>query len=168
MAKKKLDLGKILCGVAAVFGLVAFLMLFASNIVCDLQELGKVEYSGLHTVFGAEYKSTVLGHETSTKVFEFSFLGFLPYLLALVGIAFSVLALLGKLGKISPIVAAACFVVAAILFFLAPQTCVLADNAEKPEKFYEVYKLGAGAIVAGVFSIISALATGATLLVNKK
>lgn len=172
MAKKKgLNLGLILCGAAALLGLVAFFMLFATNLVSNVLDV-ETQYSGLETVFGAEHTSVVLGKEVKTQVFNFSFLSFLPYLLAIIGVAFAVLGALGKLGKIAPIASAACFVVAAILFFIAVPTCVLnlpeKTTAEQISKAKEVYSLGAGVIVAGVLSIIAALASGATLVLNKK
>ncbi|MCH5147733.1 MAG: hypothetical protein J1G05_00030 [Clostridiales bacterium] len=172
MAKKSgLNLGMILGGAAALLGLVAFFMLFAPNLVSEVLNV-KTEYSGLETVFGAAHKSTVLGKEVETEIFKFSFLSFLPYLLALVGVAMAVLAALGKLGKIAPIVSAACFVVAAILFFIAVPTCVLnlpdKATADDISKAKEVYSLGAGVIVAGVLSIIAALANAANLVLNKK
>ena len=178
MAKKKgLNLGLILCGAAALLGLIAFFMLFAPNLTWSYKNVltGKTDtasYSGLETVFGAEHKTTVGGKEVSEEVFKFSFLSLIPYVLALVGVAFAVLAALGKLGKIAPIVSAACFVVAAVFFFIALPTCVLnvSDKATADDisKLKEAYDLGAGPIVAGIFSIIAALATAATLIVNKK
>ena len=177
MAKKKgLNLGMILCGAAALLGLVAFFMLFAPNLTSSYTNIlnGKSEtvgYSGLETVFGAAHKTTVAGKEVSEEVFKFSFLSLLPYLLALVGVVMAVLAVLGKLGKIAPIVSAACFVVAAILFFIAVPTCVLnvSDKATADDisKLKEGFSLGAGVIVAGVLSILAALASGATLVLKK-
>ena len=171
MAKKKgLNLGMILCGAAALLGLVAFFMLFATNLTAEALDT-KVEYSGLETVFGAAHKSVVLGKEVETEIFKFSFLSLLPYLLALVGVVMAVLAALGKLGKIAPIVSAACFVVAAILFFIAVATCVLnvSDKATADDisKMKEGLSLGAGVIVAGVLSILAGLASGATLVLKK-
>lgn len=175
--KSKLNLGTILCGVAALLGLVAVFMLFAPNVTTG-EGKALVEYSGLETVFGAKHKVTteVMGNTvtTETQVFNFSFLSFLPYLLALVGVVFAVLAALGKLGKIAPIVSAACFVVAAVLFFIAVPACVPHASedlsAEDIKELKETAKmaLGAGAIVAGVFSIVSALGVGATLVVKNK
>lgn len=172
MAKKKgLNLGMILGGAAALLGLVAIFMLFVPNLTTEVLDT-TVEYSGLETVFGAEHKSTVMGHEVSTAIFDFSFLSFLPYLLVLVGVVLSVLAVLGKLGKIAPIAAAACFVVAAILFFIAVPTCVLHNSAdataEQISKAKESLSLGAGVIVAGVLSIVAGLANAANLVLNKK
>ena len=176
MAKKKglkLDLGMILCGAAALLGLVAICMLFAPNLTKTVTILGKsntVEYSGLETVFGKEHVYDSSWGEMESQPFNFSFLSLLPYLLALVGVVFAVLAALGKLGKIAPIVAAACFVVAAVFFFIAIPTCVLnvSDKLSKDDisKLKEAYELGAGVIVAGVFSIVAALAVVAPTVMN--
>ena len=92
-------------------------------------------------------------------------------MLALVGVVLSVLAALGKLGKIAPIAAAACFVVAAILFFIAVPACVLHGyddaSADTVNKAKESLSLGAGVIVAGVLSIVAALSNAATLVLKK-
>ena len=178
MAKKKgLNLGLILCGAAALLGLVAFFMLFAPNLTSSYKNVlaGKEEtigYSGLETVFGAEHTYDSAFGESNAQIFKFSFLSLIPYILVLVGVAFAALAALGKLGKIAPIVSAACFVVAAVFFFIALPTCVLnvsdKATAEDINKIKEGYSLGAGPIVAGIFSILSALATAATLVFKKK
>lgn len=178
MAKKKglkLNLSLILCGAAALLGLVAVFMLFAPNLTREytfLTNSTTVEYSGLEVVFGKERVYDYDWIQLESKPFNFSFLSFLPYILALVGVVFAVLAALGKLGKIAPIASAACFVVAAVLFFIAVPTCVLnvpdKTTAEQISKLKENYALGAGVIVAGVFSIVAALASAATLVLKKK
>lgn len=158
---KKLGLGKILACVAAVLGLIAVLMMFAPALS------GKnlnTSISGAKVAFGYSEES-ILG---DIKVLNFSFMYFLAYLLAIAGIVFAVLAFLGKLGNISAIVAAACFLVAGIFFFCAVPFCAPAYDSEILVKtFKEGLTLGAGAIVGGIFSIIAALASCATLFVGK-
>lgn len=162
---KKFGLGKILACVAAVLGLVAFFMMFAP--AATYKVLNTTEsYSGSQLAFGAKAES---GFGTaSAEVLKFSFMNFLTYLLVIVGIVFTVLAFLGKLGNISAIVAAVCFLVAGIFFFCAVPFCVPAvENADLAKKAKEALSLGAGAIVGGIFSIIAALASCATLFVGK-
>ena len=163
-------LGKILGGAAAVLGLVAVIMLFVVNVKME-QGIVSMSYTGLHTVFGAKKTVEVLGTKVSEAPFKFSCLSLLPYLLAVAGIVFAGLAAFGKLGKIAPIVAAACFVVAAILFFLALQTCIVkfykeAGISKKDAGFYETAKLGAGSIIAGIVSILAAGCSAALLFVK--
>lgn len=166
---KKFGLGKILACVAAVFGLVAVFMMFAPGATYKVLN-GTDSYSGAQLAFGytAKADAGILG-TASTEVFKFSFMNFLTYLLALVGIVFVVLAFFGKLGKISPVVAAVCFLVAGIFFFCVIPFCSpAAKNADVVKATKDALSLGAGAIVGGVFSIIAALASCATLFVNKK
>lgn len=160
--KKFFTLKNILLCVAAVLGLVAVLMMFAPALSGGKNSDAAI--SGFKVAFGYSEK-TVLG---DAKVLNFSFMYFLAFLLALVGIVFAVLAFLGKLGKISAIVAAACFLVAGILFFCAVPLCnPNFESKELVKAFKENVSLGAGAIVGGIFSIISALAACATLFVDK-
>lgn len=161
---KKFGLGKILACVAAVLGLVAFFMMFAP--AAKYEVLKQTEtYSGANLAFG--YTAKVAGSGTA-QVWKFSFMNFLTYVLVIVGIVFAVLSLLGKLGKISAIVAAVCFLVAGIFYFCAiPFSVSAIENAELAKKAKEGLSLGAGAIVGGIFAIISALASCATLFVGK-
>lgn len=160
---KKFGLGKILACVAAVLGLVAVLMMFAPALSGGKNSDAAI--SGFKVAFGYSEK-TVLG---DANILNFSFMYFLAFLLALVGIVFAVLTFLGKLGKISPIVAAACLLIAGILFFCAVPLCnPNIESKELVKAFKDALSLGAGAIVGGIFSIIAALASCATLFVGKK
>lgn len=162
---KKFGLGKILACVAAVLGLVAFFMMFAP--AAGIKDTDTA-YTGANLAFGCKEFVGVGSLGKDVEVFKFSFMNFLTYLLVIVGIVFAVLAFLGKLGKISAIVAAVCFLVAGIFFFCAVPFCAPAtDNAELAKKAKEGLSLGAGAIVGGIFAIISALASCATLFVGK-
>lgn len=164
---KKFGLGKILACVAAVLGLVAFFMMFAPSATYEVLK-GTNSYSGAQLAFGYTAKVESGIGTTSNAILKFSFMNFLTYLLVIVGIVFAVLTFLGKLGKISPIVAAACFLIAGIFFFCAVPFCVPAvENANLASKFKETLSLGAGAIVGGIFAIISAIASCATLFVGK-
>jgi len=162
MAKKKTKnlLGMLLPLAAAVLAVVAFCMMFVPAAQRVVKDTVLSSYTGAQVTFGYS--------EKDVAILGFSFMNFVPYLLLLAGIAFSVLSLLGKLGKIAPIVAFACFLVAGILFFLAPQMMVYAtESKDLADGLKEGLSLGAGAIVAGIMSILSALASAAILFVNK-
>ena len=158
MAKKKINLGRILAAVAALFGIVALIMLF----VPQLNYKSVTGYdkgdplSGLKITFGYS--------EKDVKILNFSIGNFLTYVFLLIGIVFAVLAVFGKLGKIAPIVAAVAFVAAGAFFFCAHTfmsvnvgelTGELANKAVELVK--NRYTLGAGAIVGGILSILSGI-----------
>ncbi len=165
----KLNLSKILAVAAAVLGLIAILMMFAPMAVSE-SVVGKTEYTGLNTIFGAKYKSEVLGQTIETEVFKFSFVNFLPLILALVGLVCSVMAILGKGGKVVSVVGAVAYLAAGIIFFCAVQGVVFAGEPSKEmvKELKKALDLGAGAIVAGIFSVISAIASAAGCLLAKK
>ncbi len=164
---KKINLKMILCGVAGIFGFIAAMMLFAPAIVD--KTIGLVEYKGSDIAFGNE----VMGH----KFFAASAY-MLPLFLALIGVALVVVAAFGKGGKVVPIVAAVCFVGAAVCYFL-PMVMATPDLGEYDgegkseiikefrEGISEEFKLAAGAIVGGIFSIIAAVVAVVPVFVCK-
>ncbi len=125
--KKFLSVRFLLSAAAALLALVAIFLMFAPAAVCEiipetsLTKAQTVNYTGIQLTFGYTETTTVpvIGTEVKTEIFKFSFANFLPYILLAAGIAFSVLTAFGKLGKISPIVAAACLVVAGVLSVIA-------------------------------------------------
>ena len=125
--------------------------------------------------FGYSKSGEVLGSTVTAHILNFSFMNFLPYLLLLIGVAFSGLAAFGKLGKISPIIAAACYLAAGVFFFCVVPFCspyvdkngIGAINDEYVKQFKDALSLGAGAIVAGILGILSALASVSTLFIKK-
>lgn len=174
--KKFLTLRNILACCAAVLGLVAVLLMFAPAI--SLKSDFKSAYStftGAQVAFGY----TEHGKLVDVEILKFSFGYFLPFLLALAGIIFAVLALFGKLGKISGIVATACFLIAGIFFFCAVPFAAFGEGAMNlyatvvgmfgsVSKMNSLFTLGGGAIVAGIFSIISAALCAISTFVIKK
>lgn len=172
MAKKKKNL--LAMGVpalAALLGLVTVILLCAPGLApnSDLQDFGaKGSVSLAKLAFGSKDDGLA-----------FSFLIFLPYVLVLAGVAFNVLSVLGKGGKIAPVVATACYLVAGVLFFLVMQTyCIYVpentldavkdtyvEAAKKVIK--ETMTLGVGAILSGVFAILSAIASAGGLFIKK-
>ena len=165
--KKFLNLKSILCCVAVVFGLIAVLLLFADVIVPQKGSDGG--YSGLDVAFG--YKED--GHKLLAASAYI-----LPTLLAVIGVVLSVVALLGKGGKIVPIIAAVCLLGAGICYFLpiqmiTPYTKLTGDAKADYIKFIrdsvkDNCKLGAGAIVSGIFSIIAACSVTVPVFLGKK
>jgi hypothetical protein len=169
MIKKYLD--KIVAIAAIVLAIVSLCMIFApaaTNSDLDLS------YTGANLTFGYTYETTLLGTKISTKVFDFS-ANIVTLILLVVGIVALVLALLGKFTKVTPIVAAVALLVAGIFFFLmiqfcSPNTSSLSGDAktEAIKNAKEALTLGAGAIVGGIFAILSALASASLLFIKKK
>lgn len=147
----KLSLNKILACVTAVFGLIAVFMLFAPALTGEIIG-GEYSYTGLMVTFGSEERALV-----------FSFGNFVPYILLVVGIVFAVLEFLGKSVKFGGIIAAVCFIVAGILFCLPidliafnPEA-VPAEAVDTAKEMLRIgYGVGAGYIVAAIFSFIAA------------
>ncbi len=161
MKKFKLDLTTIIALAAAVLGLITLFLMFAPSVA--IKETS-ITYSGAQTMFGySESMTDLLGVVHTQPVFAFSFMNFFTYLLLLVGIVFAVLSAFFNCKYIAP-VAAVCFLLAGIFYFLAVPFCAPAvpegTPAEYVNELKKSYTLGAGAIVSGVFSILSAIATG--------
>ena len=163
---KKINLKMILCGVAVLFGLISALMFFAPALKAETI-LGDDTVSGMQIAFGDKDE----GFAVSAYM--------LPFFLAIIGTVVAVVAMLGKGGKIVPIVAAVCFIGAGICYFLP---MVLATPSipeglegelkseyikEFREGMKEAYKLAAGAIVGGIFSIIAAVVSVVPVFVCK-
>lgn len=146
--KKYLTLGNILVCSAAVLGLVSIFMMFAPAI-SHTAEVGALK--GTHTFTGAQITfGYAEGTNVKLEILKFSFGNFLPYLLAVVGVVFAVLSIFFKCKYIAP-AAAVCFLVAGVLFF-----CAVPFTVPAVEDAMEGYTLAAGAIVSGIFSILSA------------
>ena len=157
-------LGKILTCVGAVLALAAFFMMFAPAASREL--LGKTNsLSGVDVAFGYE--------ESGVKLLGAS-ANIVTYILLVVGIACAVLALLGKGGKIVSIVAAACFAVAGVFFFLAVQFASFypeMDGGAIKDKLVEALKeqldLGIGSIIGGILSLLGAVAVAVPVFLKK-
>lgn len=170
MAKKKakFNVGKIVTGLAAVMALVAFFLMFAPAVSIKNSDT---------TITGAQ---VTFGYDTAlplVKGLGFSSY-FIPYLLVVAGIVFSVLSILGILPKISTFVSMGCYIAAGILFFLAVQMInPIVDlgsssvgssiAAETAKKFKETLALAGGAIASGVLSIVAGAGALSTLFIKK-
>jgi len=155
MAKRKSSVGKPLSFVAAVLGLVAVVMLFLPAIGIKDTD---TTYTGLQITFG--YKESLLGFEYT--VFDFSFMNLLTYILAVVGIVFSVLSAMGKGSKFAAFIAAAAFAVSGVFFFLSVSYTLPNEDASKIISFVggdikDALTLAYGAIIGGVASLLAAV-----------
>lgn len=155
MAKRKSSVGKPLSFVAAVLGLVAVVMLFLPAIGIKDTD---TTYTGLQITFG--YKESLLGFEYT--VFDFSFMNLLTYILAVVGIVFSVLSAVGKGSKFAAFIAVAAFAVSGVFFFLSVSYTLPNEDASKIISFVggdikDVLTLAYGAIIGGVASLLAAV-----------
>lgn len=158
MAKKKVKAGAIAVCAAAVFGIVAFCMLFAPQLTGENVDA----LNGIKIAFGY----TEGGSYISVKVLNFSFGNFMTYAFLIIGLLFAALSLTGKLlGKISALISAAAFICAGAFFFCALQFVsvnvgeLTGDAAQLMiDTFKSGYSLGAGAIAGGVLSILGGCA----------
>ena len=155
MAKRKSSVGKPLSFVAAVLGLAAVVMLFLPAIGIKDTD---TTYTGLQITFG--YKESLLGFEYT--VFNFSFMNLLTYILAVVGIVFSVLSAMGKGSKFAAFIAVAAFAVSGVFFFLSVSYTLPNEDASKIISFVggdikDALTLAYGAIIGGVASLLAAV-----------
>lgn len=155
MAKRKSNLGKPLSFVAAVLGLAAVVMLFLPAIGIKDTD---TTYTGLQITFG--YKESLLGFEYT--VFDFSFMNLLTYILAVVGIVFSVLSAMGKGSKFAAFIAVAAFAISGVFFFLSVSYTLPNEDASKIISFVggdikDALTLAYGAIIGGVASLLAAV-----------
>ncbi len=137
---KKSQIFSICTIVLAALGLVLYLFL-------DAVKGGGVAYNGLEVMFGKK-ESTILGDIT---IFKFSFLLFIGFLCAIAGLVLTILPMAGVKSKLFPIIALACFVVAALFAFLTKSCCVLGDGSMGADGA----DLGIGAIIAGILYILA-------------
>lgn len=161
---------KIIAAAAAVLGLVAFFMMFAPAAVFTAP-LSKetVSYTGAQAAFGYSQTTTVVGSDITVQYLAFSFMNFLPYLCIVAAIVLSVLGILGKLGKIADFAAALLYVLAGVFFFCTVAFLNLGEGYEDiAEYIMEYFTLGAGAVVAGVLSLIAGIACAANAVLFKK
>ena len=156
MAKKKfkLDLGKILTLAAMVLALVAFFMMFAPAVEDKLT----TTYSGAQVAFGYS--------KNSTKILVFSAY-FIPYLLLIIGLVFSVLAVLGILPKFSKFVSAGCYIAAGVLLFLAVQMATPSVTDKLGDTIKKSLTLSYGAIVSGIFGLLAGIAAAMPVFLKK-
>lgn len=167
--KKKISIALILSAVAALLGIVSLIMLAAPGISYTVELLGMkttTTYSMAQLTFGSEKGG-----------FAFSFMNLLPFLLSAIGIVFCAITAI-KGNKFTAFLAAVCFLAAGVLFFCCKQLIVfdtgdltgdLKDSAiEISKEVIKNFKLGIGAILAGILSILAAIASAGAAVLGKK
>ena len=150
----KLTKSKIVSIVAAVLGVVAIFMLLLAGLGAEGAPKGYKFPSVFNAIFGSGDFFGSYG--------AFNFVLFIGFLLLLAGIALTVVSLF-KDSKGMKIAAIVMFIVAGIIFFLTKSVVhlsvksgVVRDGLKKVIK--EAYKLGIGAIMAGIMSILAGVA----------
>ena len=156
MAKKKKNtINKSLFSIiAAVLGVVAVAMLFLAAVkVPDTTILGAtIEgecLTGLQVAFGYS--------EENIQCLSFSFMALLPWVLILLGIVASLLTSSKKGSKLLAIVSTVLFAAAAVLLFLMPGFMVFAESLAGIALKAFTWKLGIGAIIAGICSALASV-----------
>lgn len=144
MAKKRKKNAKIFSGAAILLGLVALVMLFLPNVAIKDTD---TTYTGLQMAFG--YSETVPVIGTKVKIFDFSFMNLLVYILAAGGIVISIIFANG--GKLFTLIAAAAFIASGVMFFPSPSFCAYLLGSD-------VLELAWGAIVGAVAALIAGAA----------
>ena len=149
--KKLLKLAPLL---AAALGVIALLMLFLPAVIAD-----ETSYNGLKVVFGYTEETKAIVSTIKTVILKFSFMNLLTYLLVICGIVLSILNKDGK-NKLFFLIATACFIIAAILFLCTVSLTVINPDWVKligyiGHDIKETWKLGAGAIIAAITSILA-------------
>ena len=135
-------------GIALLFGLIAFLMIFVDAAMMKAMGQSESIGSSWELAFGTE------------EGLKFNVMIFLAFFLPLIG---GVLSFTTGNGFLMKIITTACFVVGAIFLFLTVSFVSLGfDNEMAKEMWKEAIKqdfvkLGAGPIVAGVLSIHGAV-----------
>ena len=117
-----------------------------------------VDYNGLAVIFGKKESAGPI----SITVLKFSFLLFVGFLCAIAGLVLSILPMCGIKSKLFPIIALACFVVAALFAFLSMNCCVLADGSMGADGA----DMGAGPIVAGILYICAAVTSALPIVLK--
>lgn len=171
MAKKKTNTASLVFLVAAVLGIAAILLMFAPGVTMGHKVAKETSsFSGFKIMFGGEL-ANVQGF--SVGELKFNFVAFLAFVFTLVGIAGVLLSLLLK-GKIGGFLAIGGFLLAGIFYFLFNATFSInlgekgSEAIELMENLGATFSLGIGAIIAGICSIVAALASAAAAFAIKK
>ena len=146
-------------GIALLFGILAFCMMFLDAVTYTGKIAGsQVNLAGSLLAFGGEVEIKDFGSLAFPfKTLSFNIMVTLAFFLPLVG---GVLALLFKNGLIAKIVTTACFVVGAVFMFST--TGFVSIGMEEgvastiTEEGYTV-KLAVGPIIGGIFAILGAV-----------
>ncbi len=161
--KLKIVLSAVLTVFASLLGVVCVILLAAPGLGGVSGKLGKVDDISLANI-------TFGGGNFGVGKTAFSFLNFLPLLLVVLGVITLVLSIVFKHIKLLPFAATVLFLGAGVLYFCA-MSFVSFDLSNISEALHETtiegyrkiiseaYALGAGAITAGVFSLLAAVSS---------
>lgn len=157
--------------VAILLGVFAVLMIFCPMTVFEITDMVELDVdlgiAGTKVIFGWEMEFIDEGYvDESYKLLEFSFGAFLAYLLPIAGIVLLCCAE-KKNNKKFLYAAIVCFAVAAVLFFIAPSLMAFSSKLSK-EEFEDYFSIGAGAIISGICSILSALCAWGAVIQSKE
>lgn len=161
--KLKIVLSAVLTVFATLLGVVCVILLAAPGLGGISGKLGKIDDISLANI-------TFGGGSFGVGKTAFSFLNFLPLVLVVLGVIILVLSIVFKHRKLLPFVAAVLFLGAGVLYFCAMSFVsfdlsgiseALQDTTKEAYRklISEGYSLGAGAITAGVLSILSAISS---------
>ena len=127
-------------------------------------EKTEITYTGAQIAFGYA-EETLLG---SAKIFDFSFMNFLPYLLAIAGTTLAIFAGL-KESKLFAFLAGAMFIIQGVLFLLSVKVCVPANitNETLINTFKDGFNLAYGAIIGAIVAFIAGLCSVVSSFVKK-
>lgn len=168
--KKKNSLSKLLSFVALVAGVGALTMMFLPSLHIEgtlaFLRAGS-DFTGLQTAFG--YASE------NVTYFTFSFLNLLSYLMVLASVVLIALKLFGVLkGNLVDYLCIAMLTVSGVFFFLTVQFAVMSEGLSNAISIANLARttvtthLGIGAILAGVFSLVSAILLLTKVFTSKK
>ena len=141
-------------GIALLFGIAAFCMMFLTAVTYSNDGLIDVSYSytGAQLAFG--YSETVGSGalEVSTTLLTFNFMAFIAFLLPLVG---GILAVLFQNGLVTKIVTCACFAVgAAFLFSMVGFATIGMEEFQQAVVEELSASLGVGPIIGAILAIL--------------
>ncbi len=168
MAKKKAkksNLPLILTAACIGLALVSIVMIFVDAVgIID----SETSYTGWQTVFGYTKESNLFGE---IEVLKFSFMNLLPYIFVVGAIALAILGDSRKGIKLFNFVACGLLIAAGVLFFLNVSFLQINEDATSiwgafGADIKDSLQLGAGAIIAGICSILSGLSIGAKVVIK--
>ena len=160
MAKRKgTNLTQIVTAAAVLLGIVAIAMIFVPTIGVKDSD---TTYTGMQLAFGYSVTKSALGLSATLTYFEFSFMSLLTYILALAG---TVVALMGLIKNsfasgLFRIIAAACFIISGVFFFMAVNFCAPGNDISSAVSFLggnvkNSLVLAVGAYIGGITAIIA-------------
>lgn len=168
--KKSSQLISLITVASCILGLVAVVMMFLPAI--GVKDSDKT-FTGLQIAFGYATELDLGITKVSTTIFNFSFMNLLTYILALAGTVVALLGLVGKnfAGALFRFVAAGCFIVSAVFFFLSLNFCLPNDTASSVMTFLggnikEIGTLAAGSIIGGCAAGLAGLCELAAVFVK--